>query len=229
VIKGIDVSHHQAPSAINWSTLAKTHGFVFVRATYGTTRDRACADHVKRARAAGLKVGLYHFYRQTRSVESQLAAFAEVAELVKLGPGDLPPALDLEANTRWDGPPDPVRYGYASNILDAWEDQWGQFIVYTTQAFWHQMGKPARWLDGLLWVAHWGVKEPATPGGEPWDFWQHKVSPLEGVYRHQLDQNVYQGETLPVLDGKAIDPIDARLDALLEEMRPVLRKHLEAR
>src|SRR5688572_1676229 len=137
---GVDISSHQNPTAINWEALAKTHRFVICRATYGTRTDSQFAAHVAAARRVGLKVGAYHFYRQTQPIELQLAAFAGATDGKIL---DLVPALDLESNDSFDGPADPALYANAKPMADAWRTQFGNYLLYTTASFWRQMGSPA--------------------------------------------------------------------------------------
>jgi lysozyme len=204
---GIDVSHHQNPATLPWDTIAASSGFCICRATYGTMRDRQCAEHVRRARGVGLQVGLYHFFRPTQRAEDQLAVFRAAALGAKYQPGDIVPALDVEA----DPLPKPgthVSPAWREGVefmLEAFAREFGGAMVYITQREFNMLGAP-KWLLGYpLWVAHYtGAAKPATPGNQPALIWQHRVGPYDpkgpGGYdklRPVLDQNRASGP-LPI-------------------------------
>lgn len=197
LVRGIDVSAHQSPDAVRWRELAKTHRFVVARATYGTRLDATFAEHVHRAREEGLVPGAYHFFRQGQDVQAQLDAFSAAAEHAGMGPGWLPPALDVESNAAFDGPVTAAGYAPAEDICKAWRARWGQALVYTNASTWALTGNPEWLRDYPLWVAHYGVAVPKTPLGLPWVIWQHTSSPLPGVMAGPLDQNV--ARRLPLL------------------------------
>ena len=94
--RGIDVSDHQPP--VDWPTVAASGvTFAVVKATEGATwRGRKFADHWSGARAAGLRVGAYHWFKPATSTpEEQAANFLEVYRSVE-GWAELPLALDVE-------------------------------------------------------------------------------------------------------------------------------------
>ncbi len=199
---GCDVSHYQstkAPGGVPWSLLAQTARFVIVRATYGTFRDPAMVDHVRAARAVGMKVGLYHFFRPTQSVDAQLAAFCAQALACGLRAGDIAPALDLEDDPKvseispaWEAP--------AREMIDRLVANFGEAMVYITQRDFGRMGKPSWILDRPLWTAHYtGAPKPATPGNKACAIWQHRVGPYAadgpgGAFKPMvLDQNRADG------------------------------------
>ncbi len=219
---GIDVSHHQAPASLPWSRFAEGAGFCIVRSSYGQMRDRVTVEHVRRARAAGLKVGLYHFFRPSQDPAAQLAIFRSQLELAGIGVGDIVPALDIEAD------PLPtltaVSPAWQAGIrfmLAALVEQFGDALVYITQREFGQLGAPAWLLERPLWVAHYtGAAKPATPGNKAWSIWQHRVGPFvpdgAGGYdkqRPELDQN--RVATLPLIDSHELtadDPTPHEVD-----------------
>jgi GH25 family lysozyme M1 (1,4-beta-N-acetylmuramidase) len=194
---GIDVSHHQAPGAINWAALAKTHRFVIARATYGAKIDETFRQHVELARGAGLITGAYHFFRPGVPVAEQLDAFARAVEPVGFGPGWLAPALDIEQNERYDGPISADRYAPAEQICSTWKRVHGAAMIYTNPSMWGEIGSPAWIGEHHLWVSHYGVSSPRTPLGLSWVIWQHRVATLLGIGGGPLDQNV--ARALPIL------------------------------
>lgn len=196
---GIDVSHYQsttAPGGVLWSLL-KSSGvsFALVRATYGTFRDPSAVAHVRAARAVGIQVGLYHFFRLSQPVTDQLAAFNAQALACGIKAGDTCPALDLEDEP---GPPklSPDWNTAAEACAAGLVASYGEALVYVTQRDYGRLGKPAWILERPLWVAHYtGATTPATPDGKPWRIWQHRVGPFApngagGAFQPQLlDQN----------------------------------------
>ena len=131
LLRGIDVSSHQLPGAINWKKLAETHKFVIARATYGTRLDTQCAEHIQRARDVGLITGIYAFFRASQEVIHQIEAFEQACEALKVGPGWIVPTLDVEENEAFDGPTTAERYAPANVFCQALKDRWGSAMVYT--------------------------------------------------------------------------------------------------
>jgi GH25 family lysozyme M1 (1,4-beta-N-acetylmuramidase) len=87
---GIDLSHHQSSAGQPWNRYEGKVQFVICRASYGgELRDREVVNHMAHARKIGAKVGLYQFFRPSQSVSSHWDQLRAVAELVKLGEGDL--------------------------------------------------------------------------------------------------------------------------------------------
>ena len=196
---GIDLSHHQDPRRIAWGELARSHSFVIVRACYGSKRDRLAYEHVNRARAVGLAVGLYLFMRPTEDAVSQWGTFAEVASSVRLGPGDLWPALDLE-----DDPPvtlGPEHSETARTLADALAGRWGGCLLYGNANDFAKLGNPAWTEQHAIWTAHWTqASEPRCPPGRDWRIWQRRVSVMPSIYSGKLDQNVARRPLPTILD-----------------------------
>jgi lysozyme len=210
---GVDVSHHQAPASLPWATFAESSSFAIVRGSYGTMKDRVTAEHVKRARGVGLKVGLYHFFRPSQSVNDQLAVFRAQLELAKIGAGDIIPVIDVESDPLPKVTPvSPAWQGSVLEFVDAMVSELGDCMVYITQREFGMLGAPAWLLTRPLWVAHYtGAAKPATPGNKPWTIWQHRVGPYDpsgaGGYdtaHPVLDQNRLAG-ALPLIG--ATEPV----------------------
>lgn len=220
----VDVSHHQRPDSLDWVKMRREGcDGMFARATYGTMMDRACAEHIARAREAGLVVGVYHFSRASQPVGEQIEAFTMAARMAGYGkPEDLIPALDVEDDTQA-RPLKPEQAGFFETMASLLEIHYRvKPYIYVTQRDWGNLGRP-EWMQKLpLWVAHYakaGVTEPATPGGRAWDIWQCTVAPfaipcLNG-YRDvhpQIDQN--RARRLRFLDGRVEDgvaPVDEEI------------------
>lgn len=216
LIKGIDVSQHQSPDAIVWAELAKTHRFMIARACYGVKIDPTFAEHVHRARDAGMVVGAYCFFRSSQNAQAQLDVFAAAVEPLGMGPGWLPPSLDLERNEVNGDPLTAAKYAPAEAICEAWVQRWGRVMLYTNVDTWTALGNPAWIREHLLWVANYDVHAPKTPLGLPWNLWQHSVAPIPGVMAGDLDQN-FAAAALPLLatpDAPGLLPLDLDWDAV---------------
>lgn len=217
---GIDVSHHQSPSTLNWKLLREEGcSFVIVRACYGAMHDRHAAEHIRRARDVGMLVGLYHFFRANVAVPDQLAAFRSVANACSYGRReDIVPSLDFEDDTD-KRPILPEHAPLALQMLKGLERTFEQKpLLYITQRDFGRVGRPPWALEYPLWVAHYARKDvvtPATPAGRPWAIWQHRVGPfvMNGPNGYDaakplLDQN--RAMYLPLLSGMmATHPKDA--------------------
>lgn len=189
-VRGIDVSHHQG--AVDWSAVAATGtvDFVFLKATEGTThRDRRFARNWRQARAAGLRVGAYHYLSLCRDGEDQARHFISRVPKVE---GGLPPVVDLEPDGRCNHG---SRLAKATTVLEDWltavEAHYGRTpIVYTSASFYRSHLAGAE-LDAHLWAAAYS-REPRTPG-RPWHFWQYTDRGALAGIRGPVDHNVFRG------------------------------------
>jgi hypothetical protein len=219
-LMGVDVSHHQAPTSLNWATM-KSAGcsFAIVRATYGTMVDKAATEHIKRARDAGLSVGVYHFYRASQHVEAQFESFKAACNLAGYGkPQDIAPTLDLEDDTSA-RPLEPAHAEGAETLATLFKLSFGvKPMLYITQRDWGRVGKPDWCLQLPLWVAHYSAAsrvQPATPNGAQYAIWQNRVGRFDpkgphGYYKDEaplIDHN--HARWLPLLDGTKLTPNDA--------------------
>lgn len=191
MLTGIDVSHHQFPGDMNWKVLRAGVSFCIARATYGTKPDRYFFRHIQAARAEGVKVGGYHFFRQGQAARPQLEAFTAQLATAGIGPGDIIPAIDIEDNHKFDGAPEHAKAALAEEICDALVRQFGDCMVYGSQRDWSLFGKPDWWLRRPLWVAHYtAAPKPATPGDLPWTIWQRAGDAHLTGYPGELDVSI---------------------------------------
>lgn len=97
-LTGIDVSHYQGN--IEWSDVAGDANvrFAYVKATEASTlRDSHLERNLRGARAAGIPVGVYHFFSPTAPVNEQLRNFLGS---VRPQDTDLIPIIDVEKRGR---------------------------------------------------------------------------------------------------------------------------------
>ncbi|HYG61751.1 MAG TPA: glycoside hydrolase family 25 protein [Thermoanaerobaculia bacterium] len=187
-IRGIDVSKYQG--TIDWSQVATAGlSFVFMKASEGITSvDPELSANWSGARTAGLLRGAYHFYRPGDDPTQQAEHFLAT---VQLGPGDLPPVLDVETA---DGvSADDIVQGVAT-WLDVVQKATGRTpIIYTSHGFWDSLGSTH--LGGYpLWIAEYGVSSPVVPAGwTRWTFWQYSDSGTVAGIQGAVDLDVFQG------------------------------------
>jgi lysozyme len=165
--RGIDVSHHQG--AIDWNEVAASGEvqFAYVKATEGTDFvDPRFETNWTEARAAGLRVGAYHFFTFSAPGRAQAANFLRTVPALA---DALPPTVDVEYEGNCAAPPDPTE---VRRELGAWlsevESRLGVVpIVYFTRAGYRAHG--AAWPRHELWVRSLGA-EPAIASWTAWQF-----------------------------------------------------------
>lgn len=196
----IDVSHHQPP--IDWEAL-KAGGFVgaVVKLTEGETYvDPAAAKHWEGAKAAGLLVGGYCFYRPARDPKKQAAHFARVMD--DLGGATLPPGLDIEVddgNVKTGKPAVPnaailagCRVWLAEvERLTGWKP-----TVYSYAPFLDAHGLAGLAENAELWLAAYvPEKRLRLPKGwASWRAWQFSGSGTAPGVTGPVDLNVFNGD-----------------------------------
>jgi len=195
-LPGIDVSRYQ--QKIDWATVAASGiQFCFVKATEGARDvDAFFQSHWEGAATAGLIRGAYHFVRPQIPVSVQADLFA--GTLGQLGPGDLPPALDLEGTAGWVDIPPVNRAPLALNMLQAVEARLNATpIVYMSPWFATEMLRSTPALARFpIWIAQYTpAQSPAIP--KPWNtwtFWQHSQSGrVPGIPSGAVDLDRFQG------------------------------------
>ena len=194
MIEGIDVSKWQGEiSDQTWRAIKRSGiEFAFVKATDGTSWiDPQFENNWERSREANIMRGAYHFWRPEQNIEQQAHHFLNVVKPVS-SDDDLPPILDVERKLRADDSKDL----YAEHI-----QQWLNLvsaemncrpIIYTSVGFWDSYVAP-RFGDYPLWVANYGVNQPAIPAGwRTWQFWQYsQKGSVPGV--HPVDRSRFYG------------------------------------
>lgn len=212
MLYGIDVSHHQPTATLDWPAFGRGSRFCIARNSYGLMKDRLTLEHLKNARAAGMKVGCYHFFRPSQDAQQQLDVFLHGLDAAGIGAGDIVPVLDVEDDPMPSTQPvtkawqDGVR-----RIMSGLRDKYGNAMVYISQRGFGMLGAP-EWLLGFpLWVAHYtSAAKPATPGNRPFTIWQHRVGPYlldgpGGFIANVLDQN--RAVDLPIIGAVADHPV----------------------
>src|SRR3954471_13744785 len=181
--KGVDVSNWQR--SIDWLQVSSDgYTFAFAKATESTNfTDITYAVNRTGATGVGIRIGAYHFARPVGAspaaqVASGIAQADHFVDAAQMRGGDLPPALDLEANCGLQ-PPGLVTW------TQAWLDEVAartgtSAVVYASPSFWKtSLGDSTAFAlaSHRLWIAHWTKSAaPTVPAsnwnGLGWTFWQ---------------------------------------------------------
>lgn len=172
---GVDVSHYQG--SIDWAAVAADGiDFAYLKATEaGDWVDETFATNWAGARAAGLKVGAYHFFTFCRTGADQAANFLRVVP----DGADLPHAIDLEfPNNCSQRPPVGDLQRELRVFIDTVEAATGRpVLLYVEDDFDDRYGI----LDAFP-VATWERSMWGRPDGDRWTFWQcSDVAEVDGI------------------------------------------------
>ena len=175
MIKGLDVASYQHPNgaAINWHEVkADGYEFVMVKASEGVGYvNPFFKQDVADARAAGLKVGAYHFFRANVDGVAQANKFLEVTDGIHF---DLPLGIDYETN---DGEGASLAHERLDQVRTVLRQHGHRTMTYTYPNFWENYGNAncSFCASDPLWFSETGIKEaPAAP--RPWrsvTIWQY--------------------------------------------------------
>jgi lysozyme len=199
MLKGIDVS--ALSGNIDWDRVkAAGNDFCFIRAAYGDAPDLSAAGHLRNARRSGLACGVYHLLRVSKDAAAQVALMKSLVTTLEIGPGDLPPVVDVEDNPHYDGLWEACHnQPYLAMVADWTSTMHAQLgappIVYTRASFWTQLGNPVMFQDNPLWVAHYCEGKPTLPA--PWNaftFWQHSENAVVDGVAGRADLSYFNGD-----------------------------------
>lgn len=193
-IQGMDVARYQGAIDFHKVYSSGVH-FVYMKATEGDDYvDPAFADNWKKARAAGMAHGAYHFMTWCSTAADQAAWF------VKNVPADedaLPPVLDLEWNH---GSSCTNKFSRADVLekirvmLKVMEQHTGKLpIIYTDITFHHDILEGEHF-DNPFWLRSTAAEPPQRYGNRQWMLWQWtQTGVLNGVVG-EVDRNAFYGD-----------------------------------
>lgn len=217
--QGVDVSRWQG--TVDWSQVAASGvTFAFARVADGLSVDPYFAANYAGIKAAGLVRGAYQSLRPGQDTLDQAALV--LSNVGSLGPGDLPPALEVAVT---DG-------RSAAEIGQAVED-WSVAIqeatgrrplILTSAFFWDDTVLEGGAAENPLWVAHWDVACPNTPSlWQAWAFWQYSATGSVPGIGGLVDRDVFNGplSELQILAG--MPPVEVS-DAILTPLRLLLNQ-----
>ncbi|MFE7559606.1 glycoside hydrolase family 25 protein [Kitasatospora sp. NPDC057500] len=203
-VRGFDSSHHShetrnGDKAFDWPAVAGGgQSFVYLKATEGLTFDDGWFGRdLAGARSVGLVHGGYHFFEPDKDGAAQADHFVDVLRREGLtggGPGELPPALDLEECGK-DGR---IPLGQVKAFLQRVRQATGtEPVVYTRRDVVDDCLGGTEELSGYRsWLARYGSAEPRPlPGAAGWDFWQYSErAQVPGTAGLPMDADVFHGD-----------------------------------
>lgn len=165
--QGADVSKYQGN--FDWNAAGVTFGYA--RISDGTTYiDSYFDSNWQKMKAAGVLRGAYQYFRPGQSATAQ--ANMVVQKVGKLGAGDLPCVIDVEAT---DGQSAAAIASKVQTWLDIVEQGTGKRpVIYTGPYFWQDKVGSTAFGKYPLWIAHYGATCPSIPAPwTKWTFWQY--------------------------------------------------------
>lgn len=164
-VEGVDVSEWQGGS-IDWGAVhASGREFAITRIGDGLYRDPTFARNWEGIRAAGMIRGAYQFFRANRDAMAEANIVCEAVG--RLGPGDLPAMLDVEADNG-------VSPAGMRAAIDVWLQRVGECtgkrpMIYSAGWFWNPHVASDAYGEYPLVVAAYGPRCPDLPIG--WGDW----------------------------------------------------------
>lgn len=198
MVNGIDV--WAGNGAIDWFKVKQAGiDFAYMRAAYGDIVDNSAGPNLSGARAAGVKRGVYHFLRTSKSYQAQIDLMLRLIDTLHIGVGDLPPVIDVEDNPRFDGPWDRKNSDMFITAIDRWvmavHDKIGAWpVIYSRASFWEELGNPTTFGNCPLWVASYRTAPPKLP--KTWNkytFWQYSDHGRVDGILSPVDLNYFAG------------------------------------
>lgn len=189
---GIDISHHNGK--INWKQVPDVE-FVYIKATEGATYvDPMYQQNIKGARAKKLRVGAYHYFRTTNSVQKQ---FENYKKHVKKSDIDLIPMVDVEECKKWST----VQFQDSlMRFIQLVKSYYGKApMIYSVNTFYNRYCAP-RYNKYYLMIGRYGSEEPFIKGRGTYTIWQKsQTGKLSGIPKN-VDIDIFR-------EGVQIDDI----------------------
>ncbi len=181
-VVGIDVSAHNGD--IDWDKVAAAGvDFVYIKASEGATwRDARFEENYRAATAAGLNVGIYHFFRF--DVEGWRQS-VNILRAINGRPLQMPIAIDLE---EWSNPEagtaeivDQLR-----SLVELLHQAGREVVIYTNKNGYYRFLR-GRFDDVGLWIC--SFSNPPLSRNDGWLLWQHSHNGRVPGIRGEVDIN----------------------------------------
>lgn len=190
-IRGIDISSHNGPVDFG-AAAADGIAFVYLKASEGLSfRDSSfCRNHAA-ARAAGMAVGAYHFFRFDCDGRRQAINMLAAVDTCRL---DLPLAIDVEEWGNAAGCTTETVVMRLHAMVDYLRAQGRRVVVYTNKnGFWRFVHRNFEDGDSVgVWIC--SFTSPPLPG-DVWTFWQHSHQGRVSGIRGPVDLNTFRGDS----------------------------------
>jgi GH25 family lysozyme M1 (1,4-beta-N-acetylmuramidase) len=188
-LKGIDVSYYQG--TIDWPVVRDSGvKFAIARVNDGGFMDPKFDENWAAIQAMGLARGAYQFFRPGKDASAM--ADVLIDKIGPLGPGDLPPTLDVEAT---DGESPSSIIAKIHVWVDKVKAATGRTpIIYTGRYFWNDNVGTSEFDHHPLWLAAYVNGCPNTPDAwDDWRIWQHSGSGTVPGISGAVDLNLFNG------------------------------------
>jgi lysozyme len=203
-VRGMDVSNHQGE--VNWPLAASDKiAFAYLKATEGGDfKDQRFTENWRKAAAAGVLRGAYHFFTFRTPGKIQAENFIST---VPRDLSALPPAVDLEFWGNRKLHPNVAEFrGELDELLRRLRNRYGKEpVIYTSAEFYNPYlkGYPLK----RLWIRD-TLAAPRLPGASPWVIWQFTDKGRVRGVRGDVDLDVFSGDlrALKSLSGEKRDP-----------------------
>jgi lysozyme len=185
---GIDVSHHNGK--INWDQVPDVD-FVYIKATEGATYvDPVYQQNINGARARKFRVGAYHYFRTTSSVQKQ---FENYKKHVMKSDIDLIPMVDVEECKKWSAT---QFQDSLMRFIQLVKSHYGKApMIYSVNTFYNKYCAP-RFNNFHLIIGRYGNEKPFIKGKGTYTIWQKsQTRKLSGIPK-EVDIDVFRKEVL---------------------------------
>ncbi|MDE6756229.1 MAG: hypothetical protein K2J66_03700 [Muribaculaceae bacterium] len=185
-VRGIDISAHNG--YIDFSRVKSAgYDFAIIKATEGTDfKDAMFVDNLRRARAAGMKVGAYHFFRFDTDGELQAINLLHSLRNRSL---DFPVVIDIERFGNPDGHEASMIITRLRTLLSHIKSEGLQVILYSNKDDYDRYLK-GNFSGYPIWICSFTEPEPDLD----WSMWQYshrgKIDGAEG----KIDLNTIKTE-----------------------------------
>lgn len=189
---GIDVSRYQGDIDWHQVSLSPHVKFVYIKATEGASHvDKCYEKNIREARAAGLRVGSYHFFTSQKTPREQ---FENFQRYVKHGEQDLLPMVDVEHAGNRSAKREQLQQNLAE-FMEMVKTEYGQYpLIYSQYKFYNDMLAP-EFNHYLIFIARYSDKEPRLNGGGLYNIWQYtEHGTISGIKGH-VDLNRFANGT----------------------------------
>ncbi len=173
---GIDISHHNGN--VNWKQVSIVE-FVYIKATEGATYvDPMFQHNLKGAKANNQRVGAYHYFRTSSSVQSQ---FNNYKKHVKKDDIDIIPMVDVEECKKWST----VQFQDSlMRFIELVKVHYGKApMIYSVNTFYNKYCAP-KFNNYHLMIGRYGNEKPFIKGEGTYTIWQKsQTGKLKGISR----------------------------------------------
>ena len=193
-IQGMDIARYQG--LIDFNTVYGSGvRFVYMKGTEGKDYvDPNFRENWRRARAAGMAHGVYHFMAWCSTAADQARWFIEN---VPNDPTALPPVLDLE----WNHQSSCKRKWSKQDVLEkvrvmlaAMEKHTGKMPIIYTDITFHRDVLAGEHFDNAFWLRSTAAEPHERYANRRWTFWQWtQTGTVKGV-KTEVDRNAFYGD-----------------------------------